>query len=264
MRLPIGQTWDSCAVVCDNGCQYARMPWRPWAPRTVTVPAPDDVGTVAGLAYALYLPPEEPAAGVVVLHGADSTKESHLDFARLCRAHGLAAVAFDQRGHGATGGQLDGRMVDDVVTIADVLRSERPGLPVGLRGSSMGGWLALVSAEAAGATAVVAICPASGDGMLRALRQQRFEFPADAEQLETLIGSRDESAAAMALGERLLLMHAEGDEVVPVEHSRALHESAPGSRLIAIPGGHHRSVQHDPELQAEAVRFLARRLRAPD
>ena len=63
------------------------------------------------------------------------------------------------------------------------------------------------------------------------------------------------------LGERLLLLHAEGDEVVPVEHSRELHAAAPGSRLVEAPGGHHRSIQHDPEFQALSVRFLARRLR---
>jgi pimeloyl-ACP methyl ester carboxylesterase len=62
--------------------------------------------------------------------------------------------------------------------------------------------------------------------------------------------------AAEELGVPLLLLHAEGDEIVPVEHSRALHVAAAGSRLVAVPGGHHRSVQHDPELQALSVRFL--------
>jgi uncharacterized protein len=65
-----------------------------------------------------------------------------------------------------------------------------------------------------------------------------------------------ELRAAEALDVPLLLLHAEGDEVVPVEHSRALHVAAAGSRLVAVPGGHHRSVQHDPELQAVALRFL--------
>ena len=36
--------------------------------------------------------------------------------------------------------------------------------PLALRGSSMGGYLAIVAAEPAGADAVVAICPASGGG----------------------------------------------------------------------------------------------------
>ena len=58
-------------------------------------------------------------------------------------------------------------------------------------------------------------------------------------------------------------MHAEGDEQVPIGVSRELHAAAPASRLIAVPGGHHRSIQHDPELTAVAVRFLTRAVRPP-
>ena len=49
---------------------------------------------------------------------------------------------------------------------------------------------------------------------------------------------------------------------MPVERSRELHASSPGSKLVAVPGGHHGSVQHDPDLQAYAARFIARRLAA--
>ena len=63
-------------------------------------PAPPELGTHDGLAYGLFLPEGEPAAGVVVLHGAGSTKESHFDFCRLLRESGLAALAYDARGHG--------------------------------------------------------------------------------------------------------------------------------------------------------------------
>ena len=79
--------------------------------------------------------------------------------------------------------------------------------------------------------------------------------------MHALLTAADEAGAAAALGERLLLMHAEGDEQVPISVSRELHAAAPGSRLIAVPGGHHRSIQHDPELTAVAVRFLTRALR---
>ena len=232
----------------------------------MSVAEPDEAGTHDGLAFALYRG-EPGAGGVVILHGAGSSKESHLDFARACQAHGLGAVAFDQRGHGATGGQLDGRMVDDVATIASLLGDEA----IGLRGSSMGGWLALAAAESANAQAVVAICPASGDGMIRALRARAhaaerrgsgFDLDADQDAVIEAIEAHDADAAATRLGERLLLLHAEGDEVVPVERSQALHAAAPGSRLVAVPGGHHRSVQHDPELQALTLRFLGKRLSA--
>jgi pimeloyl-ACP methyl ester carboxylesterase len=214
------------------------------------------LGVRDGLAYALFAPEEDAAGGVVVIHGAGSQKENHFDFARACRAAGLAAVAFDQRGHGESDGALDGRAIDDVATIAALLPD---GVPVALRGSSMGGWLALAAGAALDAAAVVAICPASSDQLALGLRSQRFTFRADGASLGALLGATDLPAAAATLGERLLLMHAEGDEDVPAEHSRALHAAAPASRLEVVPGGHHRSVQHDGDLQALSVRFIAAR-----
>jgi pimeloyl-ACP methyl ester carboxylesterase len=120
--------------------------------------------------------------------------------------------------------------------------------------------MALASAERVGAAGVVAICPATSDGLLRGLRHNRLTFRADRPGLDRALAVHDPEVAARELGERLLLLHAEGDETVPVEVSRHLHEIAPGSRLVVTPGGHHRSIQHDPELQAFAVRFLARAL----
>jgi pimeloyl-ACP methyl ester carboxylesterase len=229
--------------------------------RLADVDPPQETGTTGGLAWSLFLPPGTPAGGVVVLHGAGSCKESHFDFARACRTAGLAALAFDARGHGASGGALDGGAIDDVVAMADLLR-ERAGR-VALRGSSMGGYFALVAAARAGAAAVLAICPASGAMLARGLRERRFEFAADAPALERLLEDADERDAAARLEVPLLLMHAEGDESVPIAHSRELHALAPHSKLVAMPGGHHRSIQHDPELQGMSVRWLTRALTPP-
>jgi len=226
----------------------------------VTVSEPTERAVHDGLAYVLYAPPAGAAGGVVILHGAGSAKESHLDFARRCLAAGLAAIAFDARGHGASEGALDGRAIADVAGMAALLRARTGAAAIALRGSSMGGYLALAAAREAGAAAVVAICPASAAGLRRGLREGRFAFRADAEALDATLAAHDERDAAAALGDALLLLHAEGDEVVPVEHSRELHALAPGSRLIAIPGGHHRSIQHDAELQGETVRWLRKRL----
>jgi uncharacterized protein len=214
-------------------------------------------GVRDGLAYTLFLPAGDPVAGLVIVHGAGSRKENHHDFAEAARAAGFAAVCFDQRGHGASEGALGAGALDDVATMAGLLA---PG-PVALRGSSMGGFMALHAGARMDAAAVVAICPAWGELLLRGLRNDRFTFRADTPALEELFAAADDRAAAGALGERLLLQHAEGDESVPIADSRALHDAAPGSRLVAVPGGHHRSVQHDGELQALAVRFLTRALR---
>ena len=220
------------------------------------------LGVHRGLAYALFLPPTEPRAGVVILHGAGSAKESHFDFARKAAAHDMAAIAFDARGHGRTGGEFGPGAVDDVLAICALLRERVPR--IALRGSSMGGFLALEAAAADGdADAVVAICPAAPDMLLRGLRAERFEFPADRAALEPWLEGLDQEAAVASLAPRtaLLLLHARGDEQVPYTNSERLHEVAgEPKRFLLMPGGHHRSIQHDEELQAEALRFVERAL----
>jgi uncharacterized protein len=233
-------------------------------PRTVTPQLPSEIGVHDGLAYSLWLPRTDPPGGVVILHGAGSCKENHHDFARAALANGCAAVAFDQRGHGDSEGPMDGRAVDDVVSVAALLRSRMGDdrAPIALRGSSMGGYLSLVSAGPASAAVVVAVCPASGDGLRRGLVNGRFTFDADRPALEALLAANDVRAAAASLEVPVLLLHAEGDEQVPVEHSRELAAvlRSPRSRLIVLPGGHHRSIQHDAELQAVSLRFIEQSL----
>jgi uncharacterized protein len=232
--------------------------------RTVNVARPAEIAVHDGLAYSLWLPDGAPRGGVVILHGAGSCKESHHDYARFLHAAGFAAVAFDQRGHGASQGRMDGRALDDVASIAALLR-ERIGdldAPVAVRGSSMGGCFAILAAPLMRASAVVAICPASTTGLRRALSSEALRFEADVPALDSMLAEHELPAAIEALQAPLLILHAEGDEVVPVEHSRELerHMRVTGSRLIVIPGGHHRSIQHDQELQSVSLRFIERAL----
>ena len=224
--------------------------------RYETPAPPAELGEVDGLAYSLWLPEGAPWAGLVIVHGAGSCKERHHDFARAARSAGLAAVCFDQRGHGASAGALDGRVLEDVATVAALLGD----VPLALRGSSMGGYLAILAAARLDARAVVAICPASSDGLWRALRAGDLEFPADVPSLEAFLAEHPLDVVVEQLDAPLLLLHAEGDERVPVAHSRELARRTrhPRSELLVVPGGHHRSVQHDAELQGHALRWLRR------
>ncbi len=237
--------------------------------RTVTPVLPSEIDSHLGLAYSLWLPdgPRPPLGGIVVLHGAGSCKENHHDFARAARAAGFACLVFDHRGHGASSGAMDAGAVGDVAAMAGVLR-ERLGDPearVALRGSSMGGYLAILAAPAADARAVIAICPASGEALRRGLVSGAFGFEADVPALVEMLERHDLHAAVESLTVPVLMLHAEGDEQVPVEHSRELATrfSARGSRLITVPGRHHRSVQHDPELRAISLRWLSQLVQRP-
>ncbi len=245
--------------------------------RTVDPLPPTVTGVLRGLAFELWLPsPPRPAAtaGVVVVHGAGSCKESHHDFARAAVARGLAVVCFDQRGHGQSAGALgegDGALADIVMFVVE-LRSALADrdAPIALRGSSMGGCLAIlaaadpIAARAGGIDAVVAICPASTAGLARSLRAGTLGFAADPVAFGAFLDAHRVDTAVAALAVPLLIMHAEGDEIVPVAHSRELAGAmtAAGSRLIVVPGGHHRSIQHDAELQAASLRFIERSVAA--
>ncbi|HEY1357359.1 MAG TPA: alpha/beta fold hydrolase [Thermoleophilaceae bacterium] len=222
-------------------------------------PAPPELGMHDGLSYALFLPEEPPQAGVVILHGAGSAKENHFDFGRVCRDSGLAAIAFDARGHGRSEGEFGPGAVDDVLAMCELMRGHAPA--VALRGSSLGGFCAIhAAARDHSLAAVVAICPAPEDRLLRGLRSDELtDFAVDRDALDPWLESLDIYDAVGGLGDQtaLLLLHARGDEQIPYTVSEELYAAAhEPKRLLVLPGGHHRSLQHDLELQSVSRRFI--------
>lgn len=235
-----------------------------------------------GLAYTLWLPdslgaadrrgeptrpvPRPPWPGIVVLHGAGSCKENHADFARLAAANGWAALVFDQRGHGESEGEMGPEAVADVIKMARLLAATSGVDPsrVALRGSSMGGFMAIhAAAKAPELAGVIAICPAGSEHLARGLRRGELVMRvADELALELWLSEHDLGLAVKQLaGRPLMLLHAEGDDEIPSYHSEELHERASEPRrLLLVPGGDHRSLQHDSELQSEALRWLGSKL----
>jgi uncharacterized protein len=223
-------------------------------------PAPPELGSQEGISYALFLPEIEPKVAVVICHGAGSAKESHFDFARGCRQEGMAALAFDARGHGHSEGRFGPGALDDVLAMVGLARAHAPH--VALRGSSMGGFCAIHAAarDRLGISAVVAICPAPDDGLARMLRSgEPLRFACDVPATVEWLGTLDlrEAVGRLGPGTALLLLHARGDEQIPFTVSEELHAAArEPKRLLILPGGHHRSLQHDLELQAVSRRFI--------
>ena len=224
-------------------------------------PDPPELGERDGLSYALFLPAGEPRGGVAILHGAGSSKESHFDFGRLCRAYDMAAVAYDARGHGRSSGEWGPTAFGDALAMCDLLRQHVS--KVAMRGSSLGGFTALHAAALdSSIAAVVALCPPPAELLLRGLRAGRLQdFAVDAAATEPWLAGLDLFEAVAGLGEStaLLLLHAKGDEQVPWAISEELHEAAhEPKRLLVFPGGHHRSLQHDLEVQNLSARFIER------
>ena len=132
---------------------------------------------------------------------------------------------------------------------------------VALRGSSMGGFCAIHAAALdPSIAAVVAICPAPEDLLLRGLRSGDLrDFEVDREAVEPWLESLDLYREVATLGPQtaLLLLHARGDEQIPYTVSEELFQAAhEPKRLLVFPGGHHRSLQHDIEVQSVSRRFI--------
>jgi len=214
-------------------------------PTQITVPSRDGLALAA-----LLLEGARGAPGVVMLHGAGSRKENHLDFAERLADVGMWALVPDLRGHGNTGGQMDAGMPGDVLACLDDLRARGAG-PLGLRGSSMGGFLSLIAApQHPDVRAVVAICPARPDSLARL-----FDDPWPLAYPLAPATCRDDGIARG-------FWHARDDEIVPWQDTFALHSHANQPKHLRIlMGGHHRSLQHDPVVQTDTVAFLAEHLK---
>jgi len=135
-----------------------------------------------------------------------------------------------------------------------------------VRGSSMGGFMAIqATATTEQIAGVIAICPAGADHLRRGLLSGSLEMrldPGAVTALEAWLTEHDLRQAVELMGSKpLLLIHASGDDQIPSEWSEELYTCASEPRkLIVLPGGHHRSAQHDAELHGVALRWLERNL----
>jgi uncharacterized protein len=206
---------------------------------------------------------------MVIIHGAGSRKENHGDFGRACAASGWAALGFDQRGHGTSEDGMSPAALGDVGKMARFLAGVKgvDAARVCVRGSSMGGFMAIQAAASMDSVAAaIAICPAWADHLRRGLRAGTLEMrmdPGAATALEAWLTEHDLRQAVELMGSKpLLLIHARGDDQIPSDSSEQLFAHAREPRkLILMPGGHHRSAQHDAELHGVALRWLERNLR---
>ena len=121
------------------------------------------------LAGTLYTPRHALAAAVVLVHGSGpETRDKYRFYARWLAEHGVAALAYDKRGTGASSGGLYestyAGYADDVVAAVDAVMAHVDVAPgaVGLVGFSEAEWVAPLAAAASPSIGFVAIIGASG------------------------------------------------------------------------------------------------------
>jgi pimeloyl-ACP methyl ester carboxylesterase len=108
--------------------------------------------------------------GAVMCHGYGGDSEAFENSAKTLASEGVIALTFDFRGHGSSGGTLDGSIVNDVLDAWDFLHSqpEVNHKKMGLIGHSMGAFSAIMAAgKIKGAKVLVALaCPGELKGKI--------------------------------------------------------------------------------------------------
>lgn len=161
--------------------------------------------------------PPDPRAAVLLLHGFGEHAGRHAATAAAFARLGIAVYSYDQRGHGASPGaralvsDFDA-WVDEARGMRDRVAAEQPGRPLFLMGASMGGLMAVRSAQRdpAGLAGVVLISPAldlgaSAPPVVRALSAviSRVAPSAPVATLELAALSRDPAVAAAYVADPL-------------------------------------------------------------
>jgi len=210
---------------------------------------------------AWFLPARGPArATLLYLHGNAENISTHFANVAWMPAEGFNVLALDYRGYGASGGSasLPGVQLDiDAAMRALLARPDVDPKRIVIFGQSLGGALAIhYAAHGAHRVNVRAlVCDSAFSDYREIVREKLagFFLTWPFQWLPSLTVDNDYSplASVQSLSPMpLLLIHGNADSVVPVHHSRRLHERArePKELWIVPEAGHIQA------LRSEAVR----------
>jgi pimeloyl-ACP methyl ester carboxylesterase len=216
-------------------------------------------------AWYVPVPEGETPRGVVVLcHGYHGNRAMMLPYLAFLHRAGFAAVLFDWRAHGWSGGKMatfGSTEPEDLIAALDWVQ-EHPDLrhlPLALLGESMGASVSLLVAavETERVKAVVADSPYARfdravEGRLRLAfgpRVAPLVLPPTRRLGEALLGVSCEQIAPMEAMQRIfprpvLLIHGQQDRLIAPENARLIAEASPGNvTLWEVPeAGHVQSV----------------------
>ena len=182
--------------------------------------------------------------------------------AYLATALDLNVVAFDYRGYGFSGAQIDpAAMRDDAVSAYDAASKMALTNPVIVYGWSVGAEFAIhVAAQRSVAGLILQAPPASAAEM--AVASRKHDVPSFARWAITL--RHDEETTAVFQGAReikssaapLLILQGDADDVVPPDQAQEVLDAswAQEKRLVIVPGAHHNDLRISTPPAAPALR----------
>jgi alpha/beta superfamily hydrolase len=215
-------------------------------------------GKLSGI---IHHPDRLSSSCVIASHGLFSNKESDkfIALGERFAEEGFTFLRFDFRGCGESDGKIEdttitGRKEDLTAAIA-FIREIKPSVThsIGLLGSSMGGYISLITAASDREikTVVVWATPFSFEGLREVIAdsnspQLKEEFYQDAQHY------RAETFVPRV--KNLMLIHGDRDETVPPDHAKRLYQSAQEpTQLEIIKGADH--TFSNPALREKATTY---------
>jgi pimeloyl-ACP methyl ester carboxylesterase len=248
------------------------------APHNYDLPPPDPLLKAEEVRYpsdsgatlsAWLVTPEEPRAGVVLLHGIHADRRAMLGRAALLSASGFVCLLPDLQGHGEslgeriTFGYLES---SDALASVDYLRARYPALRIGGIGLSLGGASFLLAGERLEVDALVVesvyatIEEAVGNRIsMRVGPFSRLLTPLLLVQLGPRLGFRSEDLRPVERIENLkcpcYIVSGAEDRCTPEAEARRLYEAAPDPKeLWMVSGaGHVDLLERDPRGYRENI-----------
>jgi len=199
---------------------------------------------------AFLLEPESPLGGVAVCHGYGSSKIEMLGMAAALAEAGLAALAFDMRGHGEHPAPAGPGVHDDFAAAVAYMR--RYG-SVGATGLSLGGRLTLMS----NADALAAISPSVVQEVSPRGKWMFSNFPSPSVREPYsgyVVDLLTELGDVQPQDKPVLLLHSARDIPNIIEGTQSLAKRFPQAELHVVSEATRPDVEHENGL----IRYLPR------
>ncbi|MCI1186353.1 alpha/beta fold hydrolase [Hymenobacter sp. DH14] len=271
VRWQLGALW---AVAPALGFRQAwrvfttprRLPAKAWEAPALADARRRTVAAETGL-IAVYEWGPEAAPAVLLVHGWEHRASFWRAWVGPLLAAGYRVVALDGPAHGASAGRRTtltdfGGAVQAVVNTLGAVRAivahsfgaaSVAGLPVRLRAGAALPRLVLISAP-------------EGPRVVAERFADFLHLPKDlvrrfAKHIERSTGRPADSFAVAAAGpgtraEQVLVLHDEGDEIIPFAEGRQIAAAWPGARLHATRGLGHNRILRDADVIQSAVAFI--------